>query len=187
LKILVAGLGNIGEEYRNTRHNAGFMIVDYLAAQYKIEFSSGRYAFYTELKVKNKVITLIKPSTYMNLSGKAVAYWMKKIGVSIENLLVVVDDIALPAGKVRIKTKGGDGGHNGLIDITEHLNSNNFCRLRFGAGNDFFPGQQADYVLSKWPDDELQMLNEKIKLAADAVVCWALEGVEQAMTKFNNN
>ena len=187
MRFLVAGLGNIGDEYRNTRHNAGFRILDYIAGKNNLSFAAGRYADIAEMKVKNKHLVLIKPTTYMNLSGKAVSYWLKKMDIPVENLLVLVDDIALPTGKVRLKSKGGDGGHNGLIDIIDRLNTESFSRLRFGIGNSFYPGGQVEYVLGEWNKDEEIIIGEKVEIAMQAVLSWALEGVEIAMTRFNNN
>lgn len=185
MKLLVAGLGNIGEEYKGTRHNIGFSIIDYFQEKYQLQSSSGRYADYFTTRIKNKEVIFIKPTTYMNLSGKAVSYWMKKYDIPVENLLVIVDDVALPLGKIRIKPKGSDGGHNGLFDIIESLGTSEFARLRFGIGNNFYPGKQVEYVLGKWEKSEMEILAEKIPYAHDAVVCWALEGISQAMSKFN--
>ncbi|HPD66386.1 MAG TPA: aminoacyl-tRNA hydrolase [Bacteroidia bacterium] len=187
MKLLVAGLGNIGDTYQNTRHNAGFLVVDFFRDQYNLSFSSGRYADFTSFRIKNKEIIFIKPVTYMNNSGKAVRYWLGKLELTVENLLVIVDDVALPTGKIRLKTKGGDGGHNGLNSIIDYLGTTDFARLRFGIGNNYFPGQQVDYVLGEWTPEEKKIIGEKIPLAHEAVICWALEGAEMAMTKYNRN
>lgn len=187
MKFLVAGLGNIGDEYKNTRHNAGFIILDHFANKHNVSFTIGRYAACSEMKIKNRQIFLIKPSTYMNLSGKAIDYWLKKMDIPLTNLLVVVDDLALPLAKIRIKQKGGDGGHNGLIDIISRLNTDNFCRLRFGIGKQYNQGNQVDYVLGEWSIEEKAIITEKLDFINEAILCWVLEGVESAMTKFNNN
>ena len=185
MKYLVAGLGNIGDEYANTRHNAGFLVVDALARLSGISFSTGRYASTCKVKVKNHELVLIKPSTYMNLSGKAVRYWLENENVQQENLLVVVDDIALLTGQIRIKLKGGDGGHNGLISIIETLGTQDFARLRFGIGSDFPKGYQVDYVLGRWTSEEEELIAPRILEAVEAVKSFVLEGPALAMTKFN--
>lgn len=184
-KFLIAGLGNIGAEYTNTRHNIGFRVLDTLAAEEKLTFESARYAHVARLKLRGKQFILIKPTTFMNLSGKAVAYWLQTENIAPENLLVVVDDVALEPGAIRIRPKGGDGGHNGLIHIIETLKSENFVRLRFGIGNNYPRGFQVDYVLGKWTDDELKILEPRIKLAADAVKHFGLHGLENTMSAFS--
>ncbi|HEX5003284.1 MAG TPA: aminoacyl-tRNA hydrolase [Bacteroidia bacterium] len=186
MKFLVVGLGNPGDEYAHTRHNIGFDVVDFLAASGDSTFVSDRHAYVARIKMRGKQVILVKPTTYMNLSGKAVNYWMQAEHISKENLLVITDDIALPAGTVRIRLKGSDGGHNGLKDIQETLNSTDYARLRFGAGNDFPKGRQADFVLSKWGDDEKALVAERIKLAADAVRTFIAAGPVMAMNQFNN-
>ncbi len=184
-KFLIVGLGNIGSEYKNTRHNIGFDVVDYLAKEEGVTFSEGRLADVAQLKIKGKPIVLIKPTTYMNLSGKAVNYWLQQEKISIENLLVIVDELALPLGKLRINPKGSDGGHNGLKNIQETLNTTNYNRLRFGIGNEFSKGKQVDFVLGKWTDEEQHLLQERIKLAADAIKSFTFIGLERTMNSFN--
>ncbi len=184
-KYLIAGLGNIGAEYAETRHNIGFKVLDFLAEESGTFFSNSRYADVCELKVKNKTLVLIKPTTYMNLSGKAVNYWLQAENIPLHNLLVVIDEIALPFGSLRIKTKGSDGGHNGLKHINETLGRQDYTRLRFGIGNDFPKGQQVNYVLGKWSEEELELLKPRIQLAADAIKSFALAGPQLTMTQFN--
>ncbi|MBL7910195.1 MAG: aminoacyl-tRNA hydrolase [Bacteroidia bacterium] len=184
-KFLIVGLGNIGEEYAETRHNIGFKIVDSLAKDAAIKFSSDRYADVAELKYKGKTLILIKPSTYMNLSGKAVNYWLQAEKIEIENMLVLVDELALPFGKIRIGPKGSDGGHNGLTSIQETLNTTNYPRLRFGISNEFSKGSQVNYVLGKWNEEELKTLNDRIKIAADAVKAFSFIGLQRCMNEFN--
>ena len=169
MKYLIAGLGNIGDEYANTRHNIGFEVVSALARLSGVSFESGRYADVARLKIKNKTLILIKPNTYMNLSGKAVRYWLDHEKILLENLLVVVDDLALPLGKLRLRLKGGPGGHNGLISIIETLGTEEFARLRFGIGNDFAKGFQTDYVLGKWSKEEEELLAPKVLEAVEIV------------------
>jgi peptidyl-tRNA hydrolase, PTH1 family len=169
MKYLIAGLGNIGDEYASTRHNIGFTVIDVLARLSGVSFQSGRYADVASLKIKNKTLVLIKPSTYMNLSGKAVRYWLDKEKIPLENLLVVVDDIALPPGQLRLRMKGGPGGHNGLTSIIETLETEEFARLRFGIGNDFAKGFQTEYVLGRWTAAEEQVLIPKITEAVEMI------------------
>ena len=185
MKYLIVGLGNIGAEYANTRHNIGFIILDALAQEEKITFSTERYADVARFKARGKQFILVKPSTYMNLSGKAVAYWMIKENIPIENLLVIADDLAIELGAIRIRPKGGDGGHNGLIDIITFLKTQEFARLRFGIGNNFAKGFQIDYVLGKWSAEETTTLLPRIKIAAEAVKHFGLHGLENMMTGFN--
>jgi len=184
-KYLIAGLGNIGAEYANTRHNIGFDVLDFLAKESGTFFSNGRYADVCELKVKNKTLVLIKPTTYMNLSGKAVNYWLQEENIPLQNLLVVVDEIALPLGAIRIKTKGSDGGHNGLKHINQILGRQDYARLRFGIGNDFPKGQQVNYVLGDWSAEEREDLKPRIELATEAIKSYALAGPQLTMTQFN--
>ena len=184
-KFLIAGLGNIGDEYAETRHNIGFKILDYLVKEHEIKFSSNRLADIAKLKYKGKTLILIKPTTYMNLSGKAVNYWLNAEKISIENSLVLVDELALPFGKIRIGPKGSDGGHNGLKSIQETLNTANYPRLRFGISNEFNKGAQVNYVLGKWNEEELKTLNERIKICADAIKAFAFVGLERCMNEFN--
>ena len=184
-KFLIVGLGNIGDEYAETRHNIGFKIVDKLVADSSVKFESSRYADVAEMKHKGKQLILIKPSTYMNLSGKAVNYWLQSEKIEIGNMLVLVDELALPFGKIRIGPKGSDGGHNGLKSIQETLNTNEYPRLRFGISNEFNKGSQVNYVLGKWNEEELKTLNDRIKVAADAVKAFSFIGLQRCMNEFN--
>ena len=185
MKYLIAGLGNIGNEYLNTRHNVGFDVLDMLVAKEGIKFASGRYADYTEYKYKGRTFILIKPSTYMNLSGKAIKYWLNKEKLTPENLLVICDDLALPIGTFKLKAKGNDGGHNGLFHIAETLNSIEFPRLRIGIGNDFAKGYQVDYVLGKWEKKEIDIILPKINEATDIIRSFGTIGIERTMNNFN--
>lgn len=185
MKFLVVGLGNPGTEYDNTRHNIGFTVVDVLAKKHGGIFVLDRGGHRTTIKFKGKTLVLIKPTTYMNLSGKAVNYWLQKEGVSKENLLVVTDDLALPFGKIRLKGSGSDGGHNGLKDIQFTLQSNEYARLRFGIGSDFAKGRQSDYVLGKWSEEEQLTLNERVTLAVEACEAFCAIGLQLAMSQFN--
>jgi len=187
VKYLIVGLGNVGAEYANTRHNIGFIIADALALELKTQFTTDRYASVANGKFKGRTLVIIKPSTYMNLSGKAVSYWMQKENIPLENVLVVVDDVALDHGIIRIKTKGGDGGHNGLSHIQEILNSDAYTRLRFGIGKDFARGYQVDYVLGKWSKDEEKILPPRIDVAVEAIKSFATIGVERTMNFYNTN
>lgn len=184
-KFLIVGLGNIGDEYAHTRHNIGFDILDFLAKEHELKFRSDRLADVAELKYKGKQLILIKPTTYMNLSGKAVNYWMQAEKIAIDNCLVLVDELALPFGKIRLGPKGSDGGHNGLRNIQEVLGTTNYPRLRFGINNEFGKGAQVNYVLGKWNDEEKKTLNDRIKLAADAVKAFAFAGLARCMNEFN--
>lgn len=186
MKFLIAGLGNIGAEYANTRHNIGFEILDALASASGIFFDQQRHAFVSELRHKGRTYILIKPTTYMNLSGKAVHYWMHEEKISIERTLVITDDLALPFGKIRIKGKGSDGGHNGLKHIQTTLGTPVYPRLRFGVGDNFHKGRQVDYVLGQWTAEEQQGLAERVKLAADAVLSFGSIGIQRTMNEFNN-
>ncbi len=185
MKYLIAGLGNFDIEYINTRHNIGFNVLDQLAKEKEIQFTSKRYAEFAEFKLKGKTFILIKPTTYMNLSGKAVKYWLDKENLPYENLLVITDDLNLPLGKIRFRKNGSDGGHNGLRSIQELLNSNLYPRMRLGIGNEFGKGRQVDYVLGKWTAEENKIVAEVTKQAADAVISFALEGIDRAMNKYN--
>ena len=185
-KFLIVGLGNIGDEYANTRHNIGFEVLDYLAKENDLKFKSDRLADVAEFKYKGKQLVLIKPSTYMNLSGKALNYWMQTEKIAIENVLVIVDELALPFGKIRIGPKGSDGGHNGLKNIQETLNTNQYPRLRFGISNEFNKGNQVNYVLGKWSDDEKKTLHDRVKIASDAIKSFAFIGLARCMNEFNN-
>lgn len=185
MKYLIAGLGNIGSEYAHTRHNIGFDIAEVLAAKHNGSYTSDRYADVCQVKIKNKQLVLIKPTTYMNLSGNAVRYWMQKENIAVENVLVLVDELALPFGSIRIKGSGSDGGHNGLKNIQEVLQSQNYPRLRFGIGSQFAKGKQVNYVLGKWDTEEEKTLKERIDLAVNAVETFCLAGIQVAMNQFN--
>lgn len=184
-KYLVAGLGNPGPEYEHTRHNIGFKVLDTLAGASSVLFSAGRYAHTARISVKGRQVVLIKPQTYMNLSGKAVAYWLREEKIPLENLLVVTDEIALPFGSIRIKTKGSDGGHNGLKDIQTTLQTTEYARFRFGIGQEFARGRQVDYVLGKWSEEEEKALPERLETSAKAIQTFVLAGVNAAMNEFN--
>ncbi len=186
MKYLITGLGNIGPEYAKTRHNIGFQVLDALAEASNLVFTDARRAFKTELKHKGRTLILIKPTTFMNLSGKAVHYWLQKEKIPIENLLIIADDLALPFGKIRIRAKGSDAGHNGLKNINEMLGTSDYARLRFGIGNDFLKGQQIDYVLGEWEQEELENLPERIKQCTEAILSFPLIGIQRTMNLFNN-
>jgi len=185
MSFLIAGLGNIGPEYENTRHNIGFKVLDNLANTQGAPFKLERLAFFAEYRSKGKNIYLIKPTTYMNLSGKAVRYWMNELKIPQQNLLVVLDDLAIPFGSIRVRMKGSDGGHNGLKDIDATLGSNNYPRLRFGIGSEFAKGHQVNYVLSQWKPEEQKLLDERIKVTCEAINSFMFEGIERAMSKYN--
>jgi PTH1 family peptidyl-tRNA hydrolase len=185
MKYLVVGLGNPGLEYEETRHNIGFKVVDALAKELGDSFTLNRAAFRAEVKYKGRTLVLIKPITYMNLSGKAVNYWMQTEKIPVENLVVITDDIALPFGKLRMKGKGSDGGHNGLKDIQTTLNTQEYARLRFGVGSDFAKGRQADYVLGKWTKEENLDLPTRIDVATEFIKSFTTIGLEMTMTNWN--
>lgn len=186
MKYLIACLGNIGDEYAGTRHNIGFDIADYLASDAGIAFSTGRYAAVAPLRFKGRQLLVIKPSTYMNLSGNAVRYWLQKEGIEQENLLVIYDDKDLPLGAIRMRGKGSGGSHNGINHIIETLGNDEFPRLRFGIGSDFARGQQVDFVLGKWNAEEAELLKPRIKLVSGAVKAFCTIGLAKAMNEFNN-
>ncbi|MDR2423665.1 MAG: aminoacyl-tRNA hydrolase [Prevotellaceae bacterium] len=185
MKYLIAGLGNIGREYEKTRHNAGFEILDILAKKHETAFATKRYGDVAEMKYKGRTLILLKPSTYMNLSGNAVNFWLQTEKIPQEKLLVVLDDFALPAGQIRIKSKGSDGGHNGLKHINAVLGNSNYARLRFGVGNDFPQGFQIDYVLSQWSKDEYLALTPAFENAAEAILSYVFVGAARTMNIFN--
>ncbi|MCK9220988.1 MAG: aminoacyl-tRNA hydrolase [Bacteroidales bacterium] len=185
MKFLIVGLGNIGDEYVDTRHNIGFIAVDALALSFKATFEPGRYASIARISVKGRQLVVIKPTTYMNLSGKAVRYWMQKEDIPKENILVIVDDLALPIGTLRLRAKGSDGGHNGLISIIETIGTTEFARLRIGIGNDFAKGYQIDYVLGRWTKEEEKTLLPRIETTVELIKSFALIGVERTMNFFN--
>ena len=184
-KYLIVGLGNVGAEYEGTRHNAGFMVVDALAKDGDAKWSLERHAYHSEVRHKGRVLVLIKPTTYMNLSGKAVKYWLQAEKVELANLMVVVDDIALDAGVIRIKKQGAAGGHNGLTDIEEHLGTQNYNRLRVGVGQEFGRGQQVDYVLGRFTEEQSAALEPALKSACDAVRCFVTQGIDRTMNLYN--
>lgn len=186
MKFLIAGLGNIGAEYELTRHNIGFLILDRVADNRKIHFATQRYADKAELKFKGKQIHLIKPNTYMNLSGKAIAYWLQELKIPKENLLVVVDDIALPYGTLRMRSKGSAAGHNGLTNIEELTGGQNYPRLRFGVGNNFNRGGQVDYVLSNFNQEEIIALPALMDKAEEMILSFCTIGVDRTMTLYNS-
>lgn len=194
-KYLIAGLGNIGEEYQNTRHNIGFAVADALAVSLQKEdekkssaklFISDRYAGVNQSRFKGNRLTIIKPTTYMNLSGKALNYWMQEEKIPFRNLIVVTDDLALPFGTLRLKKKGSDGGHNGLTDIITTFNTSEFSRLRFGIGSEFAKGQQVDYVLGTWSPEEEKLLPERIDQCVKIIKSFVAIGVDRTMSEFNN-
>lgn len=186
MKYLIVGLGNIGAEYRDTRHNIGFKVLDAFAEASNIVFSTQRYGDVAQVRVKNKILVLLKPSTYMNLSGEAVRYWMNKENIPLENVLIIVDDIALPFGAIRIKGKGSDGGHNGLKNIAALLGTQNYARIRFGVGNEFVRGAQIDYVLGNFTEEQSRELPDRMKVACDAIKAFCLSGLTYAMNNFSN-
>jgi PTH1 family peptidyl-tRNA hydrolase len=186
MKYLIAGLGNIGAEYELTRHNIGFLVLDQLADQYNASFVSSRLADKAEFKFKGKSIHLIKPSTYMNLSGKSIAYWLNNLNVPRENLLVVVDDIALPFGTLRMRTKGSAAGHNGLKNIEETFGDQVYSRLRFGIGSEYSKGHQVDFVLSNFNKEEFDLLPPLMKKANEMIVSFCLIGPEKTMSLHNS-
>ena len=185
MKYLIVGLGNIGSEYDKTRHNIGFEIVDYMASEKEAKWKVDTLGAIAEVKAKGRTYILLKPSTYMNLSGKAVRYWMTKHKIKVENLLIITDDKNLPFGKQRLRGKGSDGGHNGLKDIQSVLNSATYPRLRFGIGSEFSQGGQVDYVLGKWSNEEKKQLIEYIKYASETVYGFGFLGLSRAMNQFN--
>lgn len=185
MKYLIAGLGNPGAEYELTRHNIGFLVVDQLADQQKAVFKTERLADKADFKFKGRHIHLIKPNTYMNLSGKAIAYWMNELKIPKENLLVVVDEIALPFGSLRLRTKGSSAGHNGLKNIELLLGGQDYSRLRFGIGSEFGKGQQVDYVLSNFTQEEFQQLTPIIQKANEMILSFCTIGAERTMNHFN--
>lgn len=186
MKYLIVGLGNIGAEYANTRHNIGFKVLDALAEASGASFMADRYGSVARIRHKGRQLTLLKPSTYMNLSGKAVRYWLEAEKVGIENLLVIVDDIALPFGTLRMRPKGSDGGHNGLKNIEQMLGRNDYARIRFGIGGDFARGHQVDYVLGEWTDEERKAMPERLKVFTEAILSFAAIGTERTQNLFNN-
>ncbi len=185
MKYLIVGLGNIGPEYHETRHNIGFMVVDALAKELGATFDDKRYGFVSQCSVKGRQLFLLKPSTYMNLSGNAVRYWMQKENIPLENVLIVVDDLSLPFGTLRLKGKGSDAGHNGLKHIAATLGTQNYARLRFGIGNDFPKGGQVDFVLGHFSEEDWKTMEERLKTAGEIVKSFCLAGINITMNQFN--
>jgi len=187
MKYLIVGLGNTGEEYKDTRHNIGFKVLDAMAQASDVSFVDKRYGAICEVKYRNRIFLLLKPSTFMNLSGHAVNYWMKKEKIQSGNILVIVDDIALPLGSIRLRSKGSDGGHNGLAHISTILATNEYARIRIGIGNSFRKGKQVNYVLGKWNPDEERFINDRIILVIEMIKSFGTAGVELTMTTYNKS
>jgi PTH1 family peptidyl-tRNA hydrolase len=184
-KFLIVGLGNIGEQYQNTRHNIGFKILDFFANQEGLTFETQKLGDIATYKLKGRTFIFLKPSTYMNLSGKAVQYWLTKEKIPLENLLVITDDLNLPFGSIRVKTKGSDGGHNGLKDIQDKLNTTKYNRFRFGISDAFSKGRQVDYVLGEWTAEENNKLKDRLKITTELIKSFALSGINNTMNTFN--
>ncbi len=184
-KYLIVGLGNIGAEYVNTRHNIGFKVLDYLAKKESLDFQTVKLGSLAEYKFKGRTFLLLKPNTYMNLSGKAVQYWMEKEKIPLENIFVITDDLNLSFGTIRIKPKGSDGGHNGLKNINLILNTNQYARFRFGISDEFKKGKQVDYVLGEWNTTENEALPERLETASEVIKSFGTAGLENTMTSFN--
>jgi len=185
VKYLIAGLGNIGQEYSETRHNIGFMILDALASTSNIQFKDKRLAFTCSLKHKGRTFVLIKPTTFVNLSGRSVNYWLKKEKIPVERFLVVLDDLALPFGSLRLRAQGGSGGHNGLENINQILGTQNYARLRFGIGDEFHPGQQVNHVLGELTEEEYTILDKCIESALEIILSFGTLGLERTMNEYN--
>ena len=185
MKFLIVGLGNIGDEYDGTRHNIGFHVVDALAKTAGMQFEDKRYGFVRTMRVKNQILVLLKPSTYMNASGDAVRYWMNKENIPLENVLIVVDDLSLPFGKLRLKPSGSEAGHNGLKSITQQLGTQQYARLRFGIGNDYPHGGQVDFVLGQFGAEDLATMDERVGIACETIKAFALSGIDFAMNNYN--
>jgi PTH1 family peptidyl-tRNA hydrolase len=186
MKYLIVGLGNVGVEYELTRHNIGFLVLDRLADERRADFTLERHAFRAEIKFKGRTIHCIKPTTFMNASGKAVQYWMQQLGIAKENVLVITDDIALPFGKLRLRPKGSDAGHNGLKDIANTLGTQEYARLRFGIGNDFPKGRQVEYVLGNFPKSQLEELVPLMDRAGEMVLSFCTRGIQATMNEYND-
>jgi len=185
MKYLIVGLGNIGGEYAGTRHNIGFRVLDAFAKASNLVFRDGRYGFTVQTSIKGRQLVLLKPSTYMNLSGNAVRYWMQQEKIPLENLLVVVDDLSLPFGQLRMKGKGSDAGHNGLKHIAQILGTQDYARLRFGIGNDYPRGGQVDYVLGQFTDEDMKTMDDRVAQAVDMIKSFCLAGLEITMNQYN--
>ena len=184
-RFLIVGLGNIGDEYRNTRHNIGFKMLDAFAEASNLVFEDHRYGMVARGRIKNAEIVLLKPSTFMNLSGNAVRYWLNKENVPVENMLVMLDDLNLPFGTIRIRMKGSNGGHNGLGHIQQVLGTENYARVRFGIGNDYNRGAQIGFVLGEWTDEEQKVLPQYLKITNEIIPSFCLQGIERTMNLFN--
>lgn len=185
MKYLIVGLGNIGDEYAGTRHNIGFMMLDAFADAQGATWVDKRYGFVAKCRVKNAEMVLLKPSTYMNLSGNAVRYWLQQEKITVENMLVLVDDLNLPFGTIRIRKQGSNGGHNGLGNIQSVLGTENYARVRFGIGNNFSRGAQCNFVLGKWTDEEQQLLPERLKVTSEIIPSFCLQGIDRTMNLYN--
>lgn len=185
MKYLIVGLGNIGDEYANTRHNIGFMAIDRFAAKHDVVWADKRYGFVGKCRVKNAELVLLKPSTFMNLSGNAVRYWLGEENIPVENMLVIVDDLNLPFGTLRLRKQGSDGGHNGLKHIQQVLGTPNYSRLRVGIGNEFTRGTQINFVLGEWTDEERNQLDAKLDRIAEIIPSFCLQGVDRTMNQYN--
>ena len=184
-KYLIVGLGNIGAQYQNTRHNIGFKILDFLAEKEKLTFETQKLGDLANFKFKGRTFVLLKPSTYMNLSGKSVVYWLTKENIPLENLLIITDDVNLPFGTLRLKTKGSDGGHNGLKDVQDKLQTTNYNRFRFGISDEFPKGRQVDYVLGEWADEESKMLPERLQKSIELIKSFGTAGISNTMNTYN--
>jgi PTH1 family peptidyl-tRNA hydrolase len=185
-KYLIVGLGNIGDEYAGTRHNVGFMMVDAFARSVNAEWEDKRYGFVAKCRIKNAEIVLLKPSTYMNLSGNAVRYWLQQEKIPVENMLVLVDDLNLPFGTIRIRKQGSNGGHNGLGNIQSIIGTDAYARVRFGIGSDFNRGAQINFVLGEWTEEEKKSLPERIDKVVEIIPSFCLQGIDRTMNQFNN-
>jgi PTH1 family peptidyl-tRNA hydrolase len=185
MKYLIVGLGNIGDEYRDTRHNIGFKMLDAFAEASNIAFEDKRYGFVAHCRVKNAEIVLLKPSTYMNLSGNAVRYWLQQEKIPVENMLVLVDDLNLPFGSIRMRKQGSNGGHNGLGNIQQVLGTQNYARLRFGIGNEFTKGRQVNFVLGQWTEEEEKTLPDRLKVVCNIIPSFCLQGMDRTMNLYN--
>ena len=186
MKYLIVGLGNIGPEYENTRHNIGFQIVDVFANSKGVVWEDNRYGFVGRCRVKNAELVLLKPSTYMNLSGNAVRYWLQQEKIPVENMLVLVDDLNLPFGTIRIRKQGSNGGHNGLGNIQSVLGTENYARVRFGIGNEYTRGTQINFVLGKCTEEEKKALDERLKVTTEIIPSFCLQGIDRTMNQYNN-
>ena len=185
MKYLIVGLGNIGDEYQDTRHNIGFMVLDEVARSFDASFTDRRYGWVCEIRYRGRTMILLKPSTFVNLSGNAVRYWLRKEKIAVENMLVIVDDIALPPGSIRMRPKGNDGGHNGLAHINTILGTTGYARIRVGIGDSFPKGAQVNYVLSKWSEEEKKLLKPRIDLVSEMIKSFVTRGLELTMTTYN--